>query len=147
METHRLRAVVASRRRFRAGSVWCVCVWWPVVLDEVQATRANGRCATTREAALRQLEVFWNDAAARRADEVAKRIKKHEAELAVISKKLPDVVDRQRLVKFHALWGMGRPWVLGIPRFVTAILTTRSLKATTGCRLLCRPSSQRHCTA
>ena len=40
------------------------------------------------EAALRQLEVFWNDAAARRADEVAKRIKKHEAELAVISKKL-----------------------------------------------------------
>ena len=31
------------------------------------------------EAALRQLEVFWNDAAARRADEVAKRIKKHEA--------------------------------------------------------------------
>ena len=43
------------------------------------------------EAALRQLEVFWNDAAARRADEVAKRIKKHEAELAVISKTLRSV--------------------------------------------------------
>ena len=43
------------------------------------------------EAALRQLEVFWNDAAARRADEVAKRIKKHEAELAVISTKLKSV--------------------------------------------------------
>ena len=43
------------------------------------------------EAALRQLEVFWNDAAARRADEVAKRIKKHEAELAVISSKLKSV--------------------------------------------------------